>query len=103
MTNAASGKSMLSMMIWRFRPSTYLALSRPLASLLLVVSTDWLSTLPVVRGEYGFSAERTLVRSESCGHWSVPSSRHCLKYRQTVLLGGKSLGKYRHWHPVRRT
>ena len=63
----------------------------------------WLSTLAVVRGAYGFSAARTLVRSRSWIRSRVPLCRHSSKYRQTVLLGGKSFGRYRHWHPVRRT
>ena len=41
---------MLSTTIWRLRPFTFLALSRPRCSPPDVVSTDWLSTLAVVRG-----------------------------------------------------
>ena len=41
---------MLSTTMCRFRPSTFLALSRPRCSPPEVVSTDWLSTLAVVRG-----------------------------------------------------
>jgi hypothetical protein len=64
-TKTASSNPMLSTTIWRFRPSTFLALSRPRASPPVVVSTDWLSTLADVRGAYGFSAVRTFVRSKS--------------------------------------
>ena len=49
-TSTASSKPMLSTTIWRLRPSTFLALSRPRCSPPEVVSTDWLSTLAVVRG-----------------------------------------------------
>jgi hypothetical protein len=49
-TSTASSKPMRSTTICRFRPSTFLALSRPLCSPPEVMSTDWLSTLAVVRG-----------------------------------------------------
>src|SRR3954468_4139430 len=102
-TSTASSSPMLSTTMWRLRPSTFLWLSRPRSSPPEVVSTDWLSTLAVVRGEYGFSAARTLVRSESWMRSRGPLCRHSSKYRQTVLFGGKSLGRYRHWQPVRST
>ena len=50
-TRTAISKPMLSTTIWRFLPSTFLALSRPRCSPPEVVSTDWLSTLAEVRGE----------------------------------------------------
>ena len=49
-TSTASSNPMLSTTMCRFRPSTFLALSRPRCSPPEVVSTDWLSTLAVVRG-----------------------------------------------------
>src|SRR3954451_23324556 len=100
-TRTASSNPMLSTTMCRFRPSTFLALSRPRASPPEVVSTDWLTTLAVVRGAFGFSWVRTLARSRSWIRSRVPLCRHSSKYRQTVLLGGKSLGRYRHWQPVR--
>jgi len=56
---------MLSTTIWRFRPSTFLALSRPRCWPPEVVSIDWLSTLAEVRGWYGFSRVRTFLRRRS--------------------------------------
>ena len=76
MTSTASSNPMLSTTIWRFRPSTFLALSRPRCSPPEVVSTDWLSTLAVVRGWYGFSFARTFLRSRSWIVSRVPSDRH---------------------------
>jgi hypothetical protein len=67
---------MLSTTMWRFRPSTFLKLSRPRCSPPEVVSTDWLSTLAEVRGWYGFSLVRTLLRSRSWMASRVPSDRH---------------------------
>ena len=95
-TGTASSNPMLSTTMCRLRPSTFSALSRPRGSPPEVVSTDGLSTLAVVRGEYGLSAARTFVRSRSCRVSRVPLCRHSSKYRQGVLLGGKSLGRYRH-------
>ena len=55
--------------------------------------TSRLSTLAVVRGAYGFSWVRTFLRSRSWIGSRVPLCRHSSKYFQTVLLGGKSLGR----------
>src|SRR5512135_285056 len=48
-TRTASSKPRLSTTMWRFRPSTFVALSRPRPSPPEVVSTDWLSMLAEVR------------------------------------------------------
>ena len=46
-------------------------------------------------------AARPQVSGRRSWTWSqVLLCRHSSKYRQTVLFGGKSLGKYRHWQPV---
>src|SRR5512135_2593606 len=92
-TRTASSDPRLSTTIWRFRPSTFLKLSRPRRSPPEVVSTDWLSTLAEVRGRRGFSIVRTLRRSRSWIASRVPSCRHRSKYRQTVLLGGEIDGE----------
>jgi hypothetical protein len=77
--------------MWRFRLSTFLALSRPRCSPPDVVSTDWLSTLAEVLGWSGFSAMRAFLRSRSWIVSRVPLYRHSSKYHQTVRLCGKSL------------
>ena len=67
---------MLSTTMCRFRPSTFLWLSRPRCSPPEVVSTDWLSTLAEVRGWQGFSRARTFLRRRSWMVSRVPSDRH---------------------------
>src|SRR5207248_10328453 len=86
----------------RLRPLTFLWASYPRASPPSVDGTDWLSMLPALGVGFRPSARRTRSRRASWIRASVPLLRHSSKYPQTVLLGGKSLGKNSHWQPVRR-
>src|SRR5437773_41288 len=86
----------------RSRPLTFLWASYPRASPPSVDGTDWLSMLPALGVGFRPSARRTRSRRASWIRASVPLLRHSSKYPQTVLLGGKSLGKNSHWQPVRR-
>jgi hypothetical protein len=79
----------------------FLALSHPLASPAELVSADWLSLLAVVRGQRGFSLLETWSTRVSWIGFRVPLCLHWSKLRHTLLLGGKSLGKNRHWQLVR--
>src|SRR5262249_34292790 len=67
----------LSTTIWRLRPSTFLALSLPVASPPELVSTDWLSILAV---RPGFSCLRTRSRKVS---WIVSRVPLCRPARET--------------------
>ena len=84
----------------RMRPFTFLWASYPRSSPPSVAGTDWLSMLPADGVRFRPSCLRTFSRKRSWMASSAPLCRHSSKYRQTVLRGGKSVGRYRHWHPV---
>jgi hypothetical protein len=102
-TATATSRPIVSTTTCLFRPLTFLWLSRPRADPPSVAGTDWVSMLPALGVGSRPSATRTRSRSASWIASRVPLCRHSLKYRQVVLLGGKSVGKNRHGQPVRST
>ncbi|VTR94010.1 unnamed protein product [Gemmata massiliana] len=88
--------------MWRVRPIDALGMI-PASRVATAGGIDRLAIgARVVRGAYGFFWVRTVLRSRSWMVSRVPLWRHSSKYRHTVLLGGKSLGRSRHGHPVRK-